>query len=153
MARETILSSSGGNFSLQGRSWNGIVIDQLEADSRGAIALKRPVTGEHVVQNHSQRKQVGAGIHSFFSQLLGGHKGRASQDLAGKGQVGVVQFSNAEIGDLGMAIGRDQNVCRLDIAMHDSLGMGIVQGLCQFLHQAQRSAHGQRAILTADQLL
>ena len=98
------------------------------------------MTGEHGIQNYSHRKQVRASIYAFIAQLLWSHVGWTSEHLSGHGQLSLVQLGNAEVCNFGMAILRDQNVCRFDIAMNDSLFMRIMECFGKLLRQAEGRA-------------
>ena len=57
--------------------------------------------------------------------LLGGEILGGAHDLSGGGQRNLVgEPGDAEVGDLHPAVGRDQQVSRLDVAVNESLGVG-----------------------------
>ena len=63
--------------------------------------------------------------------LLGGHVGGRAQDRAGDGQarVGLDPLGQAEVGDVGLALGVEQDVGRLQVAVQDAALVGVVDGL------------------------
>ena len=58
-----------------------------------------------------------------------------------------VDLGNAEVGDLGVAFRRQQNVARLDIAVHHALLVGVVERFGELFDQLQGA--GQRQYLLA----
>src|ERR1700690_2552294 len=54
----------------------GIAVGDLEANRGGTVPLERTVARNHVVENCTQRKQVGALVELFTLQLLGRHISR-----------------------------------------------------------------------------
>ena len=109
-----------------------IAIDYLVRDGEGAVALKRLIACQDRVQNHTQGKQVRPPIHGFAVQLFRRHiSGRAEQTSC-LSLVGKVQFSHAEVGDFGMAVFGQQDICGLQITVNHALSVGAIQRFRQF---------------------
>ena len=73
--------------------------------------------------------------------LLGGHVAGRAHDLAGLGLAAVrlEPLGQAEVGDLGRAVGVEQDVGRLQVAMDDPRVMSDLNGPSQRDHQLGRS--------------
>src|SRR3954447_351658 len=52
-----------------------------------------------------------------------------------------------------MTVRGHQNVCRLDIAVHNSLNVGVVQRFRNLLNQTERGTERKRTTVPTDQLL
>ena len=72
------------------------------------------------------------------SACSGGHVAWRAHDLAGQGpsRVGVEQLGQAEVADLGHAVGGEEDIARLEIAVDDTRLVGHVNGAGQNLDQA-----------------
>ena len=63
------------------------------------------------------------------ARLLGREVLHRAHDLAGRGERHLVgDAGDAEVGDLDPAVGRDQQVARLDVAVHEAGGVRGLQG-------------------------
>ncbi len=70
-------------------------------------------------------------------------------------QMGTVPFSDAftnelrqsEIGDLHLAVFIEQNILGFDIAMHDALVVGVLQGFADLRDDGQRFLRGKLAVI------
>ena len=95
-------------------------------------AGERPPSGQHFVQHDAEREDIAARVERLSDACSGdmyaavptmtpaarahvGHRGAASSDGAR-----FVQFRQAEIGQLGVAALRDQNVLGLDVAVQNA---------------------------------
>ena len=76
--------------------------------------------------------------------LLGGHVAGRAHDLAGLGlaRVDLEPLGQAEVGDLGGAVAVEQDVGRLEVAVHDAGLVRGVHGPGQRGHQLGRRAAG-----------
>ncbi len=94
----------------------------------GVVVVERHPAGQHPVQDHSQRVDVGGGADLAPGGLLGGEVGGSADERGGTGQVGAIPThpGNAEVGELGLPVGGEQDVARGDVAMDDTplVGMG-----------------------------
>ncbi len=75
-------------------------------------------------------------------ELLGRHVAQRAHHLVLGGQRriadGADEFGQAEVGDFHSAALVEQNVFRLDVAMHDPFVMGELQGVANLRHDGQR---------------
>jgi hypothetical protein len=89
-------------------------------------AFERWDAGEKLVGDDAQGVQVGALVLGTLGRQIGG---RAKESRC-PGDAGEVQASgDAEVGDLGGAVGTDQDVGGLDVAMDHACGVSIRETL------------------------
>jgi hypothetical protein len=105
--------------------------------------------GQRLVQDRPHREQIRPRIHRVVGHLFRGHVVRCAHHGAGLGQHRLVQPSDAEIGDLGLAGGGDDDVGRLDVAVDDTLAVRAAQPL---QHLQQQRHHGHRCPLAQNLL-
>ena len=84
-------------------------------------------------------------------KLLRGHVVRRAHHLLGGGQrvVGArsaKDFGESEIRDLHTPLAVDQDVLRLDIAMHNPFIMGVLKGIADLRHNRQHLARRQLGV-------
>ncbi len=71
--------------------------------------------------------------------LLGGHVGQRSHDGPDFGLArALVKLGQAEVGNLGLAIGRQEDVCGFQVPVHDPSAVHVIDGPCQCFHQDGR---------------
>ena len=103
------------------------------------VAAEGGLAREEFVEDGAQSVDVGGRSKQvlFPPGLLGSHVARRAEDLAGAGMAGVVieAFGEAEVGDLGSAVGGEHDVGRLEVAMNDAAFMGGVHGACERFDQ------------------
>jgi hypothetical protein len=128
---------------------------------------KREFAGEHLVEDDAKAVDVEATVHlvGLAAGLLRANVRRRAQDLAveGHGDLADVALGQAEVGHDRGAIGPDQDVQRLDVALDDPQAVGVVQGLgdaerkpCRLLGRrptcAQQVGQGHALNEVADQV-
>ena len=100
---------------------NGDLVAEQGVEDRGfALDRQRMSTGEELVQQDSQRPDVGAQVDLRAARLLRRHIGERSETYARQGEVGDVSPSQPEVEDLHFAVVGDEYVRRLDVAMDDA---------------------------------
>ena len=101
---------------------------------------RRPGEGrlprQHLVQDAAKGVHVGATVHVFSaSQLLGAHVGGRPDREARRGELLPARCSDgagdAEVADHRMSR-LEENVLRLDVAMHDVMTVGVGEGVGHF---------------------
>ena len=95
---------------------------------RGAV-VKRRLAGQHLTQDRAQREDIDAFVQPihFTARLLRGHVRRRTHDGTALRLPRFIElFGQPEIGDLGAAVGGEQDVGRLQVAVDD---LGPVSGL------------------------
>ncbi len=96
----------------------------------GVVALERLAPDQSLVEDHPEGVEVGEGRRRVAAQLLGGEVGGGADELAGAGEVGahLEALGDAEVGDLGRPLAREQDVARLHVAVHHPHVVGGVEG-------------------------
>ena len=85
------------------------------------VAAMRPSTREHLVENHTERPDVGRLVRSVAGQLFRGHVGDRADRDAGLRQPGQSrELRDTEIENLDDAVVRDHQIGRLDVAVDDA---------------------------------
>ena len=134
-------AGSGGG----GRLMCASAIATCEAPSNGRDA------GQALVADDAEGVDVGGRGDLHALRLLGGEVLRGAHDHAGAGERGgVAGLGDAEVGQLDHAVRADQQVARLDVAVHDAgpvRGRQPVGGLAEHV---QRPVDGQRALVVQD---
>ncbi len=113
---------------------------------------KGSAPGQHLVEDDADRVEVGALVDGLALGLFGRQVLGRAQNGAGLGHLRVVGLGDAEVGDLHRAGGVDQDVLRLDVAVHDVRAVGHLHRGKQLEGYAHRLARGV-ATLAADVVL
>ena len=92
--------------------------------------IKRTHSGQQLVQHDAERVDVAGRAQSLALDLLGtgvgqghGPGGRRRTRPAG---IGIEQLRNAEIQQLRLAAGADQDIDRLQVTMDDEIGVRVL---------------------------
>ena len=129
------------------RRYRRLVKDGIE-NGGGCCAPERRRPRTHFVKHRAKRKKIGARVEIFSHRLFRRHvhhsthgrPGRAEQILfkrggqrrggrSGKHLLLRQDLSEAEVEYLGLSAAGAKNICRLDVAVDDSLCMGRIQGI------------------------
>jgi len=131
-----------------------------DGDVRGEHRLwGRGVEGQlaakHFIRQHADRVQVGPvidvgiGGRLFRRHVCGRAQGNAERRERGLTARGAHRLGHAKVGDHSV-LAADEHVVRLDVTVHDALGVGIGQGVH---HIAEDSHHlGDRQLTLAREL-
>ena len=119
--------------------------------SQTRIASERPSSGQQLVEHDAQAEDVGAAIDPvpFAPGLLGTHVGGRAGEPAPLAEV-LVPEGQPEVGHARLACCVDQDVGRLDVAVDQPSGVGVVQGLGDRRHQLRRLPEGRPALIHPD---
>ena len=113
------------------------------------LAVERRPAGQQFVQDGTERVDVSrrSGRGTAATGLLGSHVIRCAENVAaaGLGIVGVEALGQAEVGDLGRAVRCEQDIGRLQVAVHHAGPVRGMDGPCQRFQQRGRIAHRLRA--------
>ena len=94
----------------------------FDGNVHAAVALERDLSGEHLVQNDSERVDVGLPGHLVSQCLLRRHVVGRPDHLPGAGQVLRLELQvarDAEVGDLGAPLLVDQDVVRFHVTVDE----------------------------------
>ncbi len=138
--------------------------NRLENRAR-RFAAKGQHAGRHFVEDRTEGKEVGARVDRLAAHLLGRHVGDGTDGGAGAGELlfghggrGVVTrhcgasdaaafrglLRQAEIENLCVVVGGDENIGRLDIAMDDALGVRRFEPFGDFDAQIEQQIERER---------
>ncbi len=162
--RRIVVHLNSANAADDGAGRFGIVFaNRLDpfGDGGGGIGAIGAVAGEQLVQNHTERVDVGRSGDGIAAKLLGTGVIRRERALPRLGDVfrnphrhGIQKFCDSEIEQHRYAFGCHQNVRRLEIAMHDQALMRVVHGAAHADEQVQSIGHAElvRFAITIDVL-
>jgi hypothetical protein len=122
----------------------------LHRDLDRRIAAERHLPSQHLVEDDSDRVQVGGGGHRRPASLFRRQVLRRPHDRAGLRHLGRPRARDAEVRHLQPLA--DQDVVRLDIAVDDSVAMREAKRFEHLERVRDRMADGQRTA-REDQLL
>ncbi len=118
-----------------------LAIEDRLVDHRRGLAFERQHAGRHLVEHRAEREQVGARVGELSARLLGRHVGDRAERGAREGEIVArrhrlelrgrrrdrpplpAHLREAEVEDLRLPARRHPQVGRLDVAMHDALGV------------------------------
>ena len=131
-----------GNLRQKFGGWHRFVTDHLHHGVHGVRRPKRRSAGQALVQDRPERVDVGGRAHDVRSALglFGGHVAGRAQNGAGRGEAlgGIASAGEAEVGDLGRAVLRHQDVRWLEITVNRAGPVGDVDRLRQAQNQPGR---------------
>jgi hypothetical protein len=89
-----------------------------------ALAAERRLAGQHLVEDDPERVDVGLAGHLVAERLLRGDVVGRAEHAPGRGQpLRLERPRDPEVGHLRPALGVDQDVLRLDVAVDEHLGV------------------------------
>ena len=120
--------------------------DLHDGDGHRAAAVKRQAAGQHFVQHDADRVDVGARVGAVALGLLGADIMHRADGLVADGlALRAGEAGDAEIHHLDGTVGLQHDVLRLDVAVDDPLGMGVVQRAEHLRGEMHDLFPGQRA--------
>jgi hypothetical protein len=118
------------------------ILKVLDRELDGRVPGERRAAGEHLVEHDADAVHVGGGGAHAGARLLGRHVARRADDR-GRPPVAAAlgQPRHPEVRDLDPAVGRDQDVGRLDVAVDQPAGVRRRQRLRELLGDPARLRH------------
>lgn len=117
-------------------------------DFDGALPGERRPAGEHRVDDGAQRIEVAAATGPFSLSLLGRHVLGGPDDAARDGEPrSGKHLSNAKVAEFDGAIGRDQQVRGLQVAVNDSGVVGRLESCTDLQRHGDDFAPGEPSFL------
>src|SRR5712664_135121 len=135
--------------------------DEVAGGSRFAVGLgahdgervrpgEREMACEHFMEDGPERVDVGARVAAPPADLLRrdvvGRTDGGREAVPGEPASRLVE-RDAEVDDLHLPRGRDQDVLWLQVAVHDSVAMHVLERLADLLSDGERAGAGQRVLL------
>ena len=106
-----------------------------------------PAAAQHLVEHHPEGEQVGARVGGHAPYLLGGHVAHGADERPRSREVRperAREARQAEVEHLHVARGRDEDVGRLDVAVHHAARVGVGQSPARLRHQVDRAEQARR---------
>jgi hypothetical protein len=110
---------------------------------------ERPSAGEQLVHHRAERIQIRAVGELDRLHLLGRHVGRTSCDSLDARDLGVRHQSDAEIDDAHVAVEREHDVARFDVAMDHAAAVRVVQRSSRLVDQLHDIIDAQQIVRSA----
>src|SRR6266478_1005388 len=134
-----------------GRS--GFAVDLGTHHGKRVWPGERQVAGEHFIEDDTERVDVGARVAAPPADLLRrdvvGRADGGREAVPGEPPSRLVE-RDPEVDDLHLARGCDQDVLWLQVAVHDSVAMHVLERLADLLRDGERAGWRQRVLLLHD---
>ena len=108
----------------------GVIVQHLLHDDC-RIAGEGLAPGQQFVGDDADRIEVGMRVDFGAEKLFGRHVMRRAEHVADLRQVGRLDARDAEVADLDAAVAVDEDIRRLDVAVHDAFGVGMADAVEQ----------------------
>jgi hypothetical protein len=125
----------------------GVAYRTIQLTEHAGRIAERPPAGEQFVSHHAEREDVAGDAGALAANLLGA--GIAGRQHAGACQggipIGIEQAGSAEIQQLHRSLGVHQDIGRFEIAVHDQVAVGVVDGVADLQQEFQPGGDRQTA--------
>jgi hypothetical protein len=113
-------------------------VHNVVRDGNDAITGEGLPPGEHLIEHHSKREDIGALVNALTRDLFRRHVTWSPEDLASLCNTRLTAHPGyPEIGNLGRAIGKDLDVVRFDVAVDNPVGVCKIEGIANLTDDFQ----------------
>ncbi|MNS78043.1 hypothetical protein D3C72_1116430 [compost metagenome] len=142
---EELLGERVGQQGVQLVGRRGVGVEQVVSDLGRVLGREGQLAGKGLVEDHAGCEDVASAIDGGRVQkLLGRHVVEGAEHHLGLGDAGAeAAAGHAEVGDLELADGADEQVRGLDVAVHHAVLVHVVEGLAELGAQFQDAGQGQ----------
>ncbi len=124
-----------------------LIVDNGLEDTRQIATPKWPLTGQALVQDATERKQIGAAVHVFSTGLLRGHVVGRSYEASRRGEAARrLDLGNSKVSNFHLSGGGSHDVGRFDVPMDHFLLVRVVKSF-GYLRQDVDSLGKVKALL------
>src|SRR5699024_4673284 len=110
------------------------VADVHHRDRHRVFRTERAVAGETLIAAHRERVDIAGWLGSLAESLFGSDVLRGPHHHAGTGDGrGVGRLGYPEVGDLYLPSGCDQDVARFDVAVYQTVRVGLLECVARLL--------------------
>ncbi len=136
-----------GHFGVGAQHRLGLAGDDLVQHRVQRLAPERLLQREELVEHGPGREQVRARVDGAALGLLGRHVvGRAQDHAAARDAGARAQARQAEVQQLDLPARADQDVGRLDVAVHDAARVGVAEAGADLQEDAHALGQGDRRL-------
>src|SRR5580693_62737 len=133
----------------QKRRGGDVTSGAVKLAQNGIRIAEGPYPGEQLVQNHSQRENIGRDIDALGAKLFGARVARRQHANPGNGDVGLAgqERGRAEIEKLDCAFGVHQDVGGFQIAMDNQIAVSVSDRVAHLEKNSQTRFYVELALV------
>src|SRR5439155_24928977 len=119
----------------------------LVADRVAVCSVEGRETKQGLVHHDAEPVDVASTVEEFSARLLGRHVVRSSHDISASGHAAAeMPCGNSEISNECVLVFIKENVVRLDVAVHQSTSVGVIESCRDLRRDAGRGFRRKRAM-------
>jgi hypothetical protein len=118
----------------------------LPQQGERSLRVERRTPGQHLVEDRAEREDIGERPDRLVGQLLGrdvAHRAHDRPRLRQAGACLVKAAGDAEVDEAGTAVGREQDVGRLDVPMDEAAIVCVLERIGDLRRDRRRLARRQ----------
>ena len=117
-----------------------MIADNTPHHVLNVLATYRMLPSQQFIEHHAERKNIRSRTEGFMRDVFGRHIGRCSHQITRFRALVVDAPRHSKVHHPRNAVGAEQDIRRLDVAMNDALAVRITNGI-QNLHGQRDAAH------------
>ena len=123
------MDDGGGHIGGDGLDGRGLSVQVLHGHGHGAVPIEGHASGEHFVKHHAAAVNIAASVRRLTAGLLGAEIMDGAHNAVALGQRGAIRHAgDAEIRDLDVALGVDEDILGLDVPVDNAVLVGVLEG-------------------------